>query len=107
MAIAIKLLGEGQLSDSISDLYTVPASTTTIIKSITLVNTHTSAETVNLYVLKSGSTARRIIPKDLSLGIKYLLVFDDELTLGAADKIQGNTTTGSKVDYTINGVEQT
>ena len=107
MPITIKLLGEGQLPAAAGDLYEVPAATTAIIKTITLVNTHTTAEVVNLYILKAGSTARRIIPKDLSLGASYSLVFDDEITLEAADKIQGDTTTAVKVDFTIMGVEKT
>lgn len=106
MTLAIKSLADGQLPATIGDLYTVPGNTKTIIKTIKLVNTNTTAETVNLYLTPSGGTARRIIPKDLSLGIGYLLVVDDELTLEAGDKIQGDTTTASKVDYTISGVEE-
>jgi len=107
MAITIKVLAEGQLPTSTGDLYTVPANTAAIVKTITLVNTNTASETINLYILKSGSTARRIIPQDLSLGSKYSLIFDEEITLGAGDKIQGSTTTASKVDFTIMGVEKT
>jgi len=107
MALDIKNIAEGQLPSSTGDLYTVSASTKTIIKSITLVNTNTIIETINLYLLKSGSSARRIIPKDMQLGVGYSLIFDDVLTLGTGDKIQGDTTTGSKVDYTISGTEET
>ena len=106
MPITIKLLGEGQLPAAAGDLYEVPAATTAIIKTIILVNTHTTAEIVNLYILKLGGTARRIIPKDLSLGVSYSLVFDDEITLGADDKIRGDTTTASKVDFVIMGIEK-
>lgn len=102
----IKNLADGQLPSSIGDLYTVAASTTAIIKTITLVNTNTSAEDVNLYLLPSGGTARRIIPKDCELGVQYCLVMDDEICMDAADKIQGDTTTASKVDYTISGIEE-
>lgn len=104
--ITIKQLANGQLANSIGDLYTVPASTQTIVKSITLVNTNTTTEVVNLYVLKAAGTARRIIPKDTTLYTKYLLVADDTYTLGAGDKIQGDTTTASKVDFVISGVEE-
>jgi hypothetical protein len=104
-SFTIKNLGNGQLPNSIGDLYTVPASTTTVVRSIVLINTNTTAETVNLYFLKSGGTARRIIPKSLSLAANNSLVFDSPLTMGAADKIQGDTTTASKVDYVISGAE--
>jgi hypothetical protein len=105
MAITIKQLANGQLPSSIGDLYESPASTQTIIKAITIVNTNTTTETVNLYVLKASGTPRRISPKDLALAAGYMTVIDDEITLEAGDKIQADTTTASKVDYVISGVQ--
>lgn len=106
MTVSIKQLADGQLPSSIGDLYTVPASTETVINTITYVNTHTSALEVNLYIKPSGGVARRIIPKNMSLGISYLMVYDDEENLDAGDKIQGDAGTASKVDYTISGIEK-
>ncbi len=103
--ITIAQLANGQLANSIGDIYT-STSCTTIIKSITLVNTNTTTESVNLYVLKSGGTARRIIPQACALVAGYQLEFDTPLTLGSGDKIQGDTTTASKVDYVISGVTE-
>lgn len=103
----IKSLADGQLGAVKAALYTVGASTQTIIKTITLVNTDTNARTVNLYICVSGGTSRRIIPKDMSLDIKYCFIFDDELTLEAGDKIEGDASVANKVDYVINGVEET
>ena len=71
---------DGQLPNSIGDLYTSSANGT-VVAGISLVNTNTSAEAVNLYVLPSGGTARRIIPKDLSLGVDYLLLTDGNRTI--------------------------
>lgn len=102
----IKQLANGQLAAATGDLYTVPASTTAIVKTISLVNTNTATETIDLYVLKVEGTARRIIPKNIQLGMRYLLLYDDEITLGAGDKIQGSTTTAAKVDYVISGIEE-
>ena len=73
-------LADGQLASSTGDIYTSGADGT-IVTSITLVNTNTSAESVNLYLLPSGGTARRIIPKDMSLGIDYLLIFAGDRTM--------------------------
>ena len=103
----IKSLANGQLAAAKATLYTVGADTQAIIKTITLVNTDTSARTVNLYICVSGGTSRRIISKDMTLGIKYWFIFDDELTLEAADKIEGDASVANKVDYVINGVEET
>ena len=106
MAIAIKSLADGQLAAAIGDLYTVPASTQTIIKTISLVNTDTVTRTVNLYVTPSGGTARRIIPKNMSLASGYLLEYDQEITLEAADKIRGDASAATVVDFVISGVEE-
>lgn len=101
---SIKYLADGQLADAKGTLYACPADTQTIIKTITLVNTDDTARTVNLYV--STGTSRNIIPVDLSLGAYYSLIFDDELTLEAADLIEGDASVVEKVDYYIAGIEE-
>lgn len=106
MTIAIKSLGDGQLAAGIGDLYEAPTATQALVKSITQVNTHSSALTVNLYFKASGQTARRIIPKDYSLAASAKMeAIEDSITLEAGDKIQGSGGTASKVDYVISGVE--
>ena len=102
----IKLLAQGQLPNAKGTLYTTPASTQTIIKTITLVNTDIIAENVNLYIKDSAGTSKSIIPVDCVLGIKYLLETDQEYTLEAGDLIEGDANTAAKVDYTINGIEE-
>lgn len=106
MTVNIKSLADGQLANGKGTIYTTPASTQAIVKNIILVNTNTSSETVNLYFKKSGGTSRRLIPKDTSLPASNSLVMDDLVTLEAAGIIEGDTTTASKVDYVINGVEE-
>lgn len=71
-------LAAGQLSDTDpSVLYTAGAATS--IVSITLVNTHSAAVTVNLYIDPgNGGNPRRLIPEDMSLGIGYSAVFDGQ-----------------------------
>ena len=73
-ANAIKQLADGQLAAAIGDLYT--ADSADVVSSIILVNTDSSARTVNLYLTPNSGTARRLIPKDMSLGIGYCLIFD-------------------------------
>jgi|GEM_PF-2263350 len=70
----IDLLAEGQLPVADGALY--PAAAIVVVKSMILVNTHSAAVSINLTILKSGSTARRLIPKDMSLGIGFSLYFD-------------------------------
>jgi len=71
-------LAQGQLSDTDpSVLYTATAGTS--IVSVVFVNTHTSAVTVNLYLDPANAgTPRRLIPKNLSLGAGYSMVFDGQ-----------------------------
>lgn len=70
----IDLLAEGQLPVADGELF--PAAAIVVVKSMVLVNTHSAAVTINLTILKAASTARRLIPKDMSLGIGYSLCFD-------------------------------
>ena len=103
--ITIKNLANGQLANAKGTIYTVPASTQAVIKSITLYNTNSTAETVALYILKSSGTSRQIVGGSLVASGGYM-IDDTEYTLGAADIIQGDTTTASKVDFTISGIEE-
>ena len=67
-------MGDGQLPSALGDLYTAPDKAE--ISSIILVNTDTSTRTVNLYLLPAGGSTRRLIAKDLIMGIGYSLHFD-------------------------------
>ncbi len=103
--ITVKNLANGQLPSTKGTLYTVPASTQAVIKSITLFNTNTSAETVGLFILKASGTSRQISGGNLALSGGYM-IDDTEYTLGAGDIVQGITTTASKVDFLISGIEE-
>jgi hypothetical protein len=102
----IKALADGFLPIATGVLYTVPALTDTIIKTITLVNTDASPVDVNLYINSSG-TNRKIIPSDMQLKAGYSLETDEEYTLEAGDTVRGDADTASVVDFTIHGVEET
>ena len=102
----IKALGEGQLPAATGVLYTVPASTQTIIKTMIFVNTNVAVRTINIF-LKTGGTNRRIVPKDLSLKAQYLMETDQEYTLEAGDTVEGDASAASSIDFTIHGIEET
>jgi hypothetical protein len=103
MTITVKNLGDGQLPNSNGDLYEVPASTSAIVKNITIHNTNTIAELFTITFLKASGTGRKVIYWSLPPNTSY--IHNDVITMGAGDKIQGFTTTASKVDYLINGAE--
>jgi len=69
-------IAQGQLSDTDPTvLYTAAAAIS--IVSIILVNTHSSAVKVNLYLDPTNAgTPRRLIPKSMSLGPSYSMVWD-------------------------------
>jgi len=71
-------IAQGQLSDTDpSILYT--AGTAISVVSVIFVNTHSSAVTVNFYLDPGNAgTPRRLIPKNLSLGAGYSMVFDGQ-----------------------------
>ena len=88
----LKQLADGQLSDSTGDIYT--ADSVDVVTTLIFVNTDSSARAINLFVLPSGGTARRVIPKDLSLGIGYSLHW-------SGDKITIMNPSGAVVSSTI------
>lgn len=104
---SMKSLADGQLAATKATLYTVPADTETIITCIKLVNTDSSARTVNLYIKVSGGSSRRVIPNDMSLGIGYMCEEDQVFTLEAGDVIEGDASVATVVDYSIFGVQVT
>lgn len=101
----IKSLADGQLGTTKATLYTAPTSKQAVISTIRLVNTSSSAVKINLYFKASGGTSRRLLPKDMEFGARFSAVLDDEITLEAADIIEGDATIASAVDYIISGIE--
>ena len=111
MVLTVVNLGNGQLPSSQGALYTVPAATKAIVTSVILTNTNTSAsELVSLWYLKSGGTARALISNytipvnGSALGCTF--VFDTKITMGTGDAIEGVAADASKVDYVINGWQE-
>ena len=107
----LKNLADGQLAATIGDLYT--STGTDVAKTIVLVNTDSSARTVNLYHTPSGGTARRIIPKDTSLGAGYTLrlegnmmqVLDAQGAVLTTASISANDITSGVLIHEVGGLE--
>jgi len=106
-------IAQGQLSDTDPTvLYTAGAAIS--IVSVVFVNTHTSAVTVNLYLDPANAgTPRRLIPKNLSLGIGYSMHYDGakisvsdasgniQNTINLADIAHGGTGLATITDHSI------
>lgn len=99
-----KNLGNGQLPNTKTTLYTVPGGANAILRSVSLVNTSASEVTVNIYA-NFGAGSRRIIPKDLSMGAGEAVGLDMNVTLDAATVIEGDAATASVIDYVLSGAE--
>ena len=98
---------EGQLPLVKATLYLCPPATQTVIKNITVTNTDVASRTFNLYI-NNGGGSRLISVKDQNLFPKYKSSTNEEIfTLVAGDIIEGDASAANKIDYFINGVEET
>ena len=109
MTFVGRSLADGTLPAAAAPLYTVPASTRAVIKSIDIVSATPIVQTVELYVTRSGSTIRRIVRVE-SLQLNETIHWGDEgepLSLSTGDVISGVATSAGSLDYTITGAEET
>lgn len=113
-----RLVGPTQLTTTTSTvLYTVPQSTTTIVKQIILCNTTASAVTVTLVCkpLNVSQASSQNFFNALSVGANETLTFQTNLVLtnnGStsnstnSDQIIGSASAGTAVNIILNGVEE-
>lgn len=102
MAVSYKVLAQGQLPSSIGTLYTVPALTEAIIKSIRIVNNDGSSRTFSLNV--NGTAAANRITGTITLNPEDTYVIE-KLTLGAAETLRGVASVATQLTYTVFGAE--
>ena len=104
MSFVAGSLADGQVASSVGSIYT-STGVKTIVKSATFFNTNATAQTLNVYVTRSGGTRRQLY-RDASMA-QYtsfdLLSQGEVLVLSAGDSIDADTTTASAVDYVITG----
>lgn len=99
MAVTSKILFRGACTTSTgTTLYTVPASTTTVISNIAVTNTSASAGT---FTLALGGTA---IHTTTAIGANTTIYIDCKQTLTATQTITGGASATS-INYHISGVE--
>ena len=103
MADTLKLLGKGTLTTSEATLYTVPASTTTIVKSIILwlCNKTDTDATVNL---KFAGTEIYVEHK---VALKDTLCIQLTSVLEATATIIGKASAADTINYYISGIDVT
>ncbi len=108
MATTYKILGQSNPSDTaITDLYTVPASTSAVVSTITASNVDGTASDISIFIVPDGDTAGtpNALVYQAELGANTIQAFTIGVTLGAADKIQVQLATGSSATFQAFGSE--
>lgn len=87
-------------------LYTVPASTTAIVKQIVIANVTASANTVGVSLVATGATAGTInrIFFDQSVAAGAVIVLDLSQVLNTGDFISAKTTVAAAFNIHVSGV---
>lgn len=99
MAYTPKTLASGTLGTSSTTLYTVPASTTAIVKEVVLCNKTGSAATATITFDGKNIIAAKSIPANDTLVVPLSSV------LATGKIIAGLASAGSAIDHYISGIE--
>jgi hypothetical protein len=99
MAISSKVLFRGAATTTTTTtLYTVPASTSTIVTNIVVSNTGSSSYTFTLYL------AGTLLANTVSIAANSIATFDIKQVLATTNTIQGGAS-NTAVTFHISGVE--
>ena len=107
--VPAQLMAAAYIASSATSVYTCPSSTRACIKSITLNNTSTSAETVAFNLGPSGASAaasNQILQLSVPAGTSVITQFPFPLVMAATDILYAATTTASKVVISISGTTE-
>lgn len=110
MSNTIKQLNAGSTvpGTSAASIYTVPASTTGVVQTITLCNTTASAATITLYRVPSGGTAgaSNMVMNAYSVTAGNTVILDNlRWSLPASSTLQALQGTASAIAIYVDGVE--
>jgi|TARA_R100000049_G_C1921700_1_gene66834 hypothetical protein len=103
-----KLLASGQLGTSTGGAIYSPSGVEGYVKVIMLHNTNTSAETVNLYVIETGTpdSSNQFLKINLAPDESINWQFSYMMIVPDGETLNGDTDTASKVNYHIYGAEE-
>ena len=108
MATTYKILGQSAPANtSNADLYTVPASTSTVVSSIIVTNTTTSVATARIFIRKAAATAAasNALAYDLAIAPNSVNTYTLGLTLATTDVITVQTGTANALTFQAFGSE--
>jgi len=96
-------LALGQLPSSQTDICDPSSGQTYLVHNITIFNSNTTSETVEIWK-HNGTTAYQILQATVASNETIQLEWKNSgLVVDGAHKLQGKTTTASKVTYDISG----
>ncbi len=101
---AVRLGGPASLTTSSATLYTVPASTKTVVRSIHLTNTSASQVTGIKLSIGADAAGTRFLG-DVVMVANSTYDWSGFLVLAAAEILKGQAGTTNVITYTISGVE--
>ena len=108
MAIAEKILGQSTiLSASNSTIYTVPASTTGIVKIIWITNTTTSDVTVELWVGNTAAGDAQKLMDGVTIPASDFKQVYTYMPLAATETVEAKGSTNVALSITVAGAEIT
>jgi len=108
MPTTYKILGQAEPSDTNNvDLYTVPASTETIVSTIVIANTSANEQVFRIFVRDGGAAAARgnAIAYDTAINGNTQVAFTLGLTLSATDIISVRSNAGNSITFQAFGSE--
>jgi len=103
-----KLHAPSQLGNSAATLYTVPGSTTTILKQVALCNTTATNRTVSLYLVPNGGTAgvTNAVLYDVPVDSKSTIFVNMSAVMATGDFISGSASVASAVTVHSFGIQE-
>ena len=106
MANTLKPLAQSTLTGSAVTYYTVPAATTTIVKTITVCNGDAAAQTFNVWLVADGESEgdKNALVKSISLAPSETVFINPDHYLTAGYKIMASGS-DTQLGMTISGVE--
>lgn len=110
MPVAYKILGQSAPANtSNADLYTVPASTQTVVSSLTITNTTATSATARIFVRNNAATAAtsNAILYDAPISANSVVTLTVGITIDASDVITIQTGTANALTFMAFGSETT
>lgn len=109
MAIALKNLGQVNLTVATQTVYTVPASTTTAVRDMMICNVDSSARTVTVWLDHDGTTANdtTAILDAVTIPANDFIHWSGFQVMVATATIKAACSSDNTITITVAGLEQT